>query len=34
MANKATAAMQAVLLFNRAIKSYDPLDHDPTVGHI
>jgi hypothetical protein len=30
----ATTAMQAVLLGKRASKTSDPLDRDPTVGHI
>jgi hypothetical protein len=31
---KATTAMQAVILCKRASKPSDPLDRDPTVGHI
>jgi hypothetical protein len=32
--SKATTAMQAVLLCKGASKPSDPLDRDPTVGHI
>jgi hypothetical protein len=31
---KATTVMQAVLLCKRATKPSDPLDRDPTIGHI
>jgi hypothetical protein len=32
--DRATTAMQAVLLCKRASKPSDPLDYDPTVDHI